>query len=127
MRTSGLQWNREKKNTHTHTQKQTKKEYYARLGKIRSEQFLVSGLYVTVTIKLRQILKVHFTVTGGNKAGVDFVLIVKATVTKCKHVVLTQTTVNFYTIIFITKRRRFVYQNKVNLNLNLAITQPLGQ
>ena len=44
MRTSGLQWNREKKNTHTHTQKQTKKEYYARLGKICSEQFLVSGL-----------------------------------------------------------------------------------
>ena len=61
-----------------------------------------------MTIKLRQILKVHFTVTGGNKAGVDLVLIVKRTVPKCKHVVLTQTTVNFYKVIFIRKGRRFV-------------------
>ena len=60
-------------------------------------------------IKLEQILKVHFTVTGGNKAAVDLVLIVKTTVTLlCKHVVLTQTTVNFLNIIFIRKRRRFV-------------------
>ena len=51
-------------------------------------------------------IKVHFTVTGGNKAGVDLVLIVKTTVTK--HVAVTQTTVNFYSIIFIRKRRRFV-------------------
>ena len=116
-----------KKNTHTHTKTNKKRILRQTWENMLRTVFGKWASYVTVTIKLRQILKVHFTVTGGNKAGVDFVLIVKATVTKCKHVVLTQTTVNFYTIIFITKRRRFVYQNKVNLNLNLAITQPLGQ
>ena len=65
----------------------------------------------------------HFTVSGGNEAGVDLVLIQPFLLSYAHHVVLTLTKI--FQALFPLEKDAGSYQNKVNLNL--TFTQRLGQ
>ena len=64
-----------------------------------------------------------FTVSGGNEAGIDLVLIEPFLLCYVHHVVVTLT--HIFQALFPLEKDAGSYQNKVNLNL--TFTQRLGQ
>ena len=64
----------------------------------------------------------HFTVSGGNEAGVDLVLIQPFLLCYAHHVVLTLTKI--FQALFPSEKDAGSYQNKINLSL--TFTQRLG-
>lgn len=94
MRTTSLQWNHEKKNT----KKNKRKNHYTGLGKICSGQLLVSGLFHSDYQAMANTKSPFYSYRWKQGWRLPCSEVKTTDTLLCKHVVLTQTTVNFLSI-----------------------------